>query len=88
MWLYIFTLFAPSDATNQPESTVGLCYMGPRGLLGPSAVTLTKYLKYEKENFYSDVYNILNWDLINDVDPIRILGYWTLSSLENCVYVF
>ena len=31
-----------SNATNQPKSTVELGYMCPRGLLGPSAVTLTK----------------------------------------------
>ena len=30
---------------NQPKSTVELCYMCPRGLSGPPAVTLTKKLK-------------------------------------------
>ena len=37
-----------SNATNQPKSTVELGYMCPRVLLGPPAVTLTKWLKYEK----------------------------------------
>ena len=32
----------PSNATNQPNSTVELGYMFPRGLLGPPAMTLTK----------------------------------------------
>ena len=31
-----------SNATNQPQSTVELGYMCPRGLTGPPAVTLTK----------------------------------------------
>ena len=31
-----------SNATNQPKYIVELCYMCPRGLLGPPAVTLTK----------------------------------------------
>ena len=30
------------NATHQPKSTVELGYMCPRGLTGPSAVTLTK----------------------------------------------
>ena len=47
------------NATNQPQSTVELGYMCPRGLTGPPAVTFTKYLKY-KRDFYWDVYTILN----------------------------
>ena len=31
-----------SNATNQPKSTVELGYMCPRGLIGPTAETLTK----------------------------------------------
>ena len=31
-----------ANATNQPKSTVELCYMYIRGLTGPPAVTLTK----------------------------------------------
>ena len=37
-----------SNATNQPKSIVELGYMCLRGLLGPPAVTIIKYLKYEK----------------------------------------
>ena len=37
-----------SNATNQPKSIVELGYMCPRGLTGPSALTLTKYLKYKE----------------------------------------
>ena len=36
------------NATNQPRFTVELGYMWPRGLNGPPAVTLTKFLKYKK----------------------------------------
>ena len=34
-----------SNATNQTKSTAELGYMCHRGLTGPPAVTLTKYLK-------------------------------------------
>ena len=37
-----------STPTIQPKSTVELDYMCPRGLSGPTAVTRTKWLKYEK----------------------------------------
>ena len=37
-----------SNATNQPESTVELGYMCPRGLTGPPVVTLIKQLKYKE----------------------------------------
>ena len=30
------------NATNQPRSTVEICYMCPRGLSSPTALTLTK----------------------------------------------
>ena len=35
-----------SNATNQPKSIVELGYMCPRGLSGPTAVTLTNTKMY------------------------------------------
>ena len=37
------------NATKHPKSTVELGCMCPRELLGQPAVSLNKYLKYEKE---------------------------------------
>ena len=48
-----------SNAINQPKSNVELGYMCPRGLIGPPAVTLTKYLNM-KRDFYFELYTILN----------------------------
>ena len=40
--------FDALKATNQPESTVELGYMCPRGLVGQPAVTLIKKWKYKE----------------------------------------
>ena len=62
--------------TNQPKSTVELCYMCPRGLTGPPTVTLTKKLKYIKRDFYTDTgfYTILSRDLNSNMDHMLISG--------------
>ena len=62
-----------SNATNQPKSTVELGNMCPRGLLGPPAVTLTKWLKYEKALLLRYIHHFKS-DLIYNMDHMRISG--------------
>ena len=62
-----------SNTTNQPKSTEELCYICPRGLLGPPAATLTKKLKYEKRHLLICI-NHFKSDLINNMDHMRISG--------------
>ena len=62
-----------SNATNQPKSTVELGYMCPRGLSGPPAVALTKYVKYRKRLLLRYIHHFKS-DLINNMDHMRISG--------------
>ena len=62
-----------SNATNQPKSTVEFGYMCPRGLSGPPAVTLTKYVKYRKRLLLRYIHHFKS-DLINNMDHMRISG--------------
>ena len=62
-----------SKATNQPKSTLELDFMCPCGFFGPSAVILTKELKYKK-SFLQRCIRHFKLDLINDIGQMRISG--------------
>ena len=62
-----------SNATNQPKSTVELGYMCPRGLTGPPAAALTKWLKYKKRLLLRCIHHFQS-DWINNMDHMRISG--------------
>ena len=72
-----------SNATNQPK------YMCPRGLIGPPAVTLTKYLKYKKRlllrcihHFKSDLINNMYLsNMLHDFDGNRC--FWTKNLIDG-----
>ena len=76
-----------SNATNQPKSTVELGYMCPRGLIGPPAVTLTKYLKCKKRLLLRCIHHFLS-DLINNMDHMRISGTEPSSVILSQIMKF
>ena len=66
-------MLMPSNATNEPKSTVEIGYMCPRGLSGPPAVTLTKYSKYKKTLLLRCTHHF-DSDLNYNLDHMRISG--------------
>ena len=71
------------NATNQPKSTIELGYMCPRGLTGPPALTLTKWLKYKQRLLLRCIHHFRS-NKINNMNHIRISGtephQWSLAK--------
>ena len=73
-----------SNATNQPKSTVELGYMCPRGLTGPPAVTLSKWLsalgdsKYLSNSLWLGVY----WNCLSDK---IFISYTNVDIIYYCI---
>ena len=86
-----------SNATSQPKSTEDFCYMCHRGLSLLSAVTLTKYLKYETKlqniSFNISIWLLRRWwlsfpnpnPLHVDQTPILVL-FICFSGLLGTLY--
>ena len=61
------------NATNQPNTTVELSYICPRGLSGQPAMTLIKSLKYKNRLRLRCIHNFKS-DLIISMDLLCISG--------------
>ena len=59
-----------SNATHQPKSIIEIGYMCPRGLIGPPAVLLTKYLKYKSRLLLTCIHHSKS-DLMNNMDDMH-----------------